>query len=69
MKTFETIILRILMFLPVATIHLIWSMRVYVKVMFLFYKYGGEDIVYHKVRKSIAKVYDLLKNLNKTRKI
>ena len=57
------------MFLPVATIHLIWSMRVYVKVMFLFYKYGGEDIVYHKVRKSIAKVYDLLKNLNKTRKI
>lgn len=66
MKTLETIILRALIFVPVAIIHLLWAVRAYIKVMFLFCQYGGEDIIYHKNRKSIADVYDLLeKSLNK----
>lgn len=60
MKTFETIILRTLMFIPFALMHLIFALHSYFRVMFLFCKYGGECIVYPKDRKFIADVYNLL---------
>ena len=60
MKTLETIILRTLFFIPVAIIQLIGALYSYVRVMILYCKFGGENTIYPKDRKTIADVYNLI---------
>lgn len=59
MKT-RDVILRVLNFAPVAVIMLIRAIYVYVRVMILYCKNGGETIVYTEDRKTIYDVYNLL---------
>ena len=40
------ILMRILSFPFIATIHLIWMLLVYLKTMYYLARYGGESIVY-----------------------
>lgn len=62
------IIMRILFFIPVVFINLVWLSKTFILLMFDFCRYGGEMITYHNKRnkKTIQDVFDKLnENLNK----
>lgn len=58
--TTRDVILRVLNFAPVAVMMFIRAIYVYVRVMILYWKNGGETIVYTENRKTIYDVYNLL---------
>ena len=67
MKTLETIILRILFFIPVLITAVLAVLVLFFKYMINYIKYGGETIAYtHKTqRKSINDVFNkLIENEN-----
>lgn len=54
---------RVLFFIPVAFIHLVNVLIVWVRLMISYAKYGGENLIYLKDdRKMIYDIYKLLKD-------
>lgn len=57
----QTIIRRILLFVPVALIHLIHALWAWGRIMILYVRYGGENIIYRKGDQKM--IYDIYRAL------